>query len=91
MILSTAPRAKNPKGLPSGLIPLALTSSLLLLSILLNQQINQIYFLKTMNLIDLPVSILFFAVVYLVSIYGLLTIAQMTRSANSEKTGKLKY
>jgi hypothetical protein len=30
-----------------------------------------------MNFANLPISILFFAVVYLISIYGLLSIAQM--------------
>jgi len=30
-----------------------------------------------MNFVNLPLSILLFAVVYLISIYGLLTIAQM--------------
>ncbi|MGD1921762.1 MAG: hypothetical protein ACFCAD_24475 [Pleurocapsa sp.] len=36
-----------------------------------------------MNSASLPISILFFAVVYLVTIYGLLTIAQIPRSKNN--------
>ncbi len=46
-----------------------------------------------MNLANLPLFILFFAVVYLLSIYGLLIIAQMYKqgnnivSRNSEETG----
>ena len=36
-----------------------------------------------MNFVNLPVYILFFAVVYLISIYGLLTIAQMFKSGNN--------
>ena len=44
-----------------------------------------------MNFASLPISILFFAVVYLVVVYGLLTIAQMLKreniiASNSNKT-----
>ncbi len=36
-----------------------------------------------MNFVNLPIFILFFAVAYLVGIYGLITIAQMLKQENN--------